>query len=106
VTSKCYYTSVISSSVIPFLLNGFITLLRRGLCNKDLLFNIGNHPMKFEHCKQLEPKLCSGNHNFQCKGHSDPNLRSYDPKVNRGHVLDMAVHPIKFYSCRLINTCT
>jgi hypothetical protein len=29
VTSKCYYTSVIS-----FLLNGFITLLRSGLCDK------------------------------------------------------------------------
>jgi hypothetical protein len=30
VTSKCYYTSVIS-----FLLNGFITFLRRGLCDKN-----------------------------------------------------------------------
>jgi hypothetical protein len=29
VKSKCYYTSVIS-----FLLNGFITLLRHGLCDK------------------------------------------------------------------------
>jgi hypothetical protein len=33
VTSKCYYTSVIS-----FLLNGFITLLRRVLCDKRLLY--------------------------------------------------------------------
>jgi hypothetical protein len=35
VTSKCYYTSVIS-----FLLNGFITLPRRGLCDKYFFFKV------------------------------------------------------------------
>jgi hypothetical protein len=29
---------------------------------------------------------------------------TYDPKINRVHVLDLAVHPIKFYSCRLTYT--
>jgi hypothetical protein len=43
----------------------------------DLLFNIGNHPMRFDHC--------------------DPDLWPYDPKINRDHVLDLAVHPIKFW---------
>jgi hypothetical protein len=42
VTSKCYYNSVIS-----FLLNGFSTLLRRGLYDKYTLF------IKFEICMYL-----------------------------------------------------
>jgi hypothetical protein len=29
---------------------------------------------------------------------------TFESKINRGHDLDMAVHPIKLYSCRLINT--
>jgi hypothetical protein len=45
---------------------------------------------------QMELKLCSRNHNFQCKDHCDPDLWTYDAKILRGHVLDMAVHPINF----------
>jgi hypothetical protein len=38
----------------------------------------------------------------KCKDHCDPDLWPFDPKINRGHVLDMTVHPVKFYSVDLI----
>jgi hypothetical protein len=53
---------------------------------------------------QMKLKLCSRNHKFQFKDHCDHDLWPYEPKINRGHILDMSVHPIKFYSCMLINT--
>jgi hypothetical protein len=55
--------------------------------------------MKFEHCKP------NGTCVMLQKAQFSVLLWpwTYDPKINRGHVFDMAVHPIKFYSCRLIN---
>jgi hypothetical protein len=53
---------------------------------------------------QMELNLCIRNNNFQCKDQCDPDVWPYDPKINKGHVLVLAVHPIKFWSCRLINT--
>jgi hypothetical protein len=57
---------------------------------------IDNQPMKFEHCGPNGPETTI----FSVKIIV---TLTFDPKINRGHVLDMAVHPIKFYSCRLIN---
>jgi hypothetical protein len=44
----------------------------------------------------MELVFCSRNNNFQCLGQYDPDLWSYDPKINRGNVLHMADHRIKY----------